>query len=138
MVRAMRREWIERRSWDCGLTYMAGEEGSIGKKFSRVQGRRQSKRRGGVGCANLGLSHSEPFKRAAGGAEEGAGVVLPLLKAELLRYRLAPAQFAGTRVKSGLKPAGSIDKIGWEFYIAGVLPIGGGSGRCMERRNHGG
>ena len=61
-------------------------------------------------------------------------MVLPLLQAKLLRYRVAPAQFAGTRVKSGLKPAGSIDKIGWEIYIAVVLPIGGGSGRCMERR----
>lgn len=61
-------------------------------------------------------------------------MVLPLLQAELLCYRFAPAQFAGTRVKSGLKPAGSIDKIGWEIYIAGVLPIGDRSGRCMERR----
>ena len=61
-------------------------------------------------------------------------MVLPLLKAKRLRYALAAAQFAGTRMKSGLKPAGSIDKIGWEIYIAGVLPIGDRSGRCMERR----
>jgi hypothetical protein len=64
----------------------------------------------------------------------GTRVVLPLLQAKSLHYSLAAAQFAGTRMKSGLKPAGSIDKIGWEIYIAGVLPIGGGSGRCMERR----
>ena len=41
-------------------------------------------------------------------------------------------------MKSERNTVRSIDKIGWEFYIAGVLPIGGGSGRCMERRNHGG
>ena len=61
-------------------------------------------------------------------------MVLPLLQAERLSYALARAQFAGRRMKSDLKAAGSIDKIGWEIYIAGVLPIGDGSGRCMEPR----
>jgi hypothetical protein len=61
-------------------------------------------------------------------------VVLPLLQAEWSLYAPAFAQFAGTRMKSERNTARSIDKIGWEIYIAGVLPIGDGSGRCMDRR----
>jgi len=61
------------------------------------------------------------YRRWHASSTPGRNLVLPLLKAKLLRYELAAAQFAGGRVKSGLKPAGSIDKIGWEIYIAGVL-----------------
>jgi hypothetical protein len=57
-------------------------------------------------------------------------VVLPLLKANRDFYAPVTAQFAGRRMKSERNPAGSIDKIGWEIYIAVVLPISGGSGRC--------
>jgi hypothetical protein len=44
-----------------------------------------------------------------------------LLKAKWKLSAPVAAQFAGRRMKSERNPAGSIDKIGWEIYIAVVL-----------------
>jgi len=62
---------------------------------------------------DMGTSNIQRRRRGDCGRADGWSlVVLPLLKAELCRQAFAGAQFAGSRMKSGLKAAGSIDKIG--------------------------
>jgi hypothetical protein len=62
-----------------------------------------------------------------------------LLQANRKPYAPVAAQFAGSRMKSGRKVAESIDKIGWEIYIA-VCSFRSATapGVAMERCTNGG
>src|SRR5205814_9454348 len=66
-------------------------------------------------------------------------LVLPLLQANRKLYAPVAAQFAGRRMKSERNPAWSIDKIGWEIYIAVCSSRSAmAPGVAMERRTNGG